>query len=129
MSLYPLLYCFYIVISSSELLLHCYTRYCTAPTSLYPVLYCSYIVISGSVLLLHRYIRFGIAPISLYPVLHCSYIVITGNILLLHRYIRYCTHIFHCYVIALYPCCSIHTLKLVDLYYCLKVVKFYILLF
>ena len=91
MSLYPLLYCSYIVISGSELLLNCYTRYCAAPTSLYPVLYCFYNVICGSVLLLHRYTRFGTASTSLYPVIYCSYIVIFGNILLLHRYIRYCT--------------------------------------
>jgi len=88
MSLYPLLYCSYIVISGSELLLNCYTRYCAAPTSLYPVLYCFYNVICGSVLLLHRYTRFGTASTSLYPVIYCSYIVIFGNILLLHRYIR-----------------------------------------
>jgi len=70
MLLYPLLYCSYIVISGSELLLHCYARYCTAPTKVYYVLYRSYM---------------------LYPVLCCSYIVISGNILLLHRYIQYCT--------------------------------------
>jgi hypothetical protein len=50
MSLYPVLYCSYIVISGTVLLPHRYKRYFTAPTSLYPVIYCCYIVTSGSVL-------------------------------------------------------------------------------
>jgi hypothetical protein len=74
MSLYPLLYCSYIVISGSELLLQRYIRFGTTPTSLYSVLYCFYIVISGNILPLHRYIRWYTAPTSLYPVLYCTYL-------------------------------------------------------
>ena len=72
MSLYPLLYCSYIVISGSALFLHCYTRYCTAPTSLYPIQCCFYIVILGSVVLLHRSIWYCTASTSHFPLLrHC----------------------------------------------------------